>query len=69
MGKHIYCAKPMTRTIAEARRVKGSVPCIERDDQGEHSGLVHVAGAGDHRVVVVRGDWAGKGGALLDGDA
>jgi predicted dehydrogenase len=24
MGKHIYCAKPMTRTIAEARRVKAA---------------------------------------------
>jgi len=25
MNKHIYCAKPMTRTIAEARRVKAAV--------------------------------------------
>jgi predicted dehydrogenase len=24
MNKHIYCAKPMTRTIAEARRVKAA---------------------------------------------
>ncbi len=25
MNKHLYCAKPMTRTIAEARRVKAAV--------------------------------------------
>ena len=29
MNKHIYCAKPMTHTIAEARKVKAAVPGLQ----------------------------------------
>ena len=66
MNKHIYCAKPMTRTIAEARRVKAAVPGLQGHHQGEHSGFAHLPCPGHHGIAVERGHRAGTGSALLD---
>ena len=66
MNKHIYCAKPMTRTIAEAQEGQGRGAGLQGHHQGEHSGFAHLPGPGHHGVAVERGHRAGARSALLD---
>ena len=66
MNKHIYCAKPITHTIAEARRVKAAVPGLQGHHQGEHSGFAHLLRPGHHGIAVERRHRPDSRGALLD---
>ena len=54
MNKHIYCAKPMTRTIAEARRVKAAVLASKVTTKASLQDSRSSAGPRHHGVAVER---------------